>query len=465
MSTSTKIRRLARLLEHESAVVWAINQDDELAYLSAGCSAWLGVDGELLIGRRCKAGTPISGDPLDLIAASLSPPPGFYSRGTASLRLHPPQSGGALRPETKEVRYVRVGSSENRFTLGIAGLFEDRQVDPEIQDAVAVRQRLDQWRQRQAGLGSYLLIGTSREAEKMRRRTEIACSVRTHVNLFQSSGGGAELLATHVHQRSAPGEPLIRIDGPLMDAELLDASVMPLINRLSDSESATGSILFNQLNRTSLPTQQRLLSLLESYPNRLRLIAICETVPQLTNHKTLSDEPRSPTHSSEVIDPRLSDLLDTIQITLAMLSARVEDLQLIAMAILGQYRVTGRFSAERISRPALDALVYYPWPNNFHELEETIRYASQNAIGEAIRVEDLPLSVRSFRPSSPKVKKQIQSLDEQVKQYEKSLLYEAMNAANQNRAEAARSLGISRSRLLRKLDSFEAEQMPKRSES
>lgn len=147
MSSSTKVRRLARLLEQDTSVVWAINHEDELVFLSAGCSNWLGMAGETLIGRRSKAGTPVSDDPADLVAASLSPPPGLERRGTASLRIQPPIVAGK-RPDSKEVRYIRVGPVESGFTLGVAGTFNDRQIEPELQDAVAIRNRLDQWRQR-----------------------------------------------------------------------------------------------------------------------------------------------------------------------------------------------------------------------------------------------------------------------------------------------------------------------------
>ena len=44
------------------------------------------------------------------------------------------------------------------------------------------------------------------------------------------------------------------------------------------------------------------------------------------------------------------------------------------------------------------------------------------------------------------------SLDDAVERYELRLIHEALEAAGGNRAEAARRLGISRARLLRKID-------------
>ena len=53
-------------------------------------------------------------------------------------------------------------------------------------------------------------------------------------------------------------------------------------------------------------------------------------------------------------------LLETIQIPIEKLSDRVEDLHSMAQALLGRHRVIGKITADRISRPALDAMVNYP---------------------------------------------------------------------------------------------------------
>ena len=266
------------------------------------------------------------------------------------------------------------------------------------------------------------------------------------------------MLARHIHQLSASGEPLIQIDGPLMDAELLDSAVMPLLNRLSDSESALGSILCRQLDQTSPATQMRLFSLMESFPKRLRLLATwgSSSANPIETAKGINLEPSSEERPNPICR-EIGCLLETIQIPIEKLSDRVEDLHSMAQALLGRHRVTGKITADRISRPALDAMVNYPWPNNLIELEESIRFASNNSVGEAIQIENLPLSIRSYQVPLPQNTRRFLPLDVLVRKYEESLIIEAMESANQNRAEAARKLGISRSRLIRKLDQLESD--------
>ena len=77
MAAGTKIRSLSRLLDASPGCLWVIGPTGRLVYLSAGVSLWLGIDVDSLLERRSVAGSPISDDPLDFVAASLSPPPGL----------------------------------------------------------------------------------------------------------------------------------------------------------------------------------------------------------------------------------------------------------------------------------------------------------------------------------------------------------------------------------------------------
>lgn len=129
-----------------------------------------------------------------------------------------------------------------------------------------------------------------------------------------------------------------------------------------------------------------------------------------------------------------------------------------ATAMLDSRHAAGEGTAERLSRAALDALVIYPWPGNVDELDQSIRHAVRTAPGSSIGVEHLPLAVRSYRPGERSgVAKAIMPLDVAIQRYQRRLIHEALEAVDGNRAEAARQLGISRTRLLRKLEEADQE--------
>lgn len=458
MATGTKIRLLARLLDASDAPLWAIAPDGRLAYLSAGCSSWLGIDAELLIDRRSVAGSPVSDEPLDRLAACLSPPQGLRARGTASLRIHPP-SVDEYRPTPMEVRFVMAGEGDSALTLGVAGSFNDRVSDPEIQDAVAIRQRLDAWRKRDAAVATIATAGTSDAARRLRRRLQVAGNTRCDVGFFGPVGSANEAVAARVHQLSSPREPMVTVDGPLMDAELLDATLMPLVHQLSESSQAQATALVRGLDEMPSEAQHRLAALLDTFSGRLRLLALCGPRPNVLAEVTDEDQPDETIGFAEEehsggIQAKLLEVISALTVVTAPLASRVEDIPLIATAMLDARHAAREGTAERLSRAALDALVIYPWPKNIVELEEAIRNAVRRATGESIGVEHLPLAIRSYRPGAhPALGKQATiSLDDAVQRYERRLIDEAIQSTDGNRAEAARRLGISRARLLRKID-------------
>ncbi len=459
MASGTKIRALTRLLDATDAPLWVIGPTGKIVYLSAGAAVWLGVDLDRLLDRRSISGAPLSNDPLDALAAALSPPQGLSERGTASLRVQPPTIDGR-RIDPIQVRFVRLGA-EHPLTIAIGGEFDDRVADPELVDAVAVRQRLDAWRKRHMQLATIATAGVSAAARRMRARLQVAAAIRAHIGFFGPPGCGAESIATRVHQLSAPGESFVTVDGPLMDAELLDATMMPLIHQLADSADTRATALVRGLDEMPAEAQQRLAALLASYPQRLRLIGLCGARPSVLREPLddvliTADEHHLDEEPSRGIDSRLIEVLSSLTVVCEPLAARVEDIPLLAAAAVDARHAAGEGTAERLSRNALDALVSYPWPGNFEELDGAIRHAVRTAHRQSIGVEHLPLAIRSYRlGDGSAAKSTAPSLDEALRRYELRLITEAMEASAGNRAEAARRLGISRARLLRRIDEAE----------
>ena len=456
MVSGSGIRPFARLLNKSNASVWAISPAGKLIYLSPGCSQWLGFDSALLLDRRSVAGAPISDDRLDLIAAALAAPAELRRRGTASLRITPPPYD-LHRPEVREARFVRVGKEDNSLILAVAGEFDDRIPEPDLKDAVAVRQQLDSWRRNHAATAINITAGTSNEAVRLRRRINVAASTRTDVGFFGPPGSGGESILMRIHELSSPGENLISVDGPLMDSDLLDATLMPARHQLAEHKEACVTALVHGLDEMPFEAQQRLAGLLETFSGRLRLLASCGS--QLIELNAPTDDVISESLSLEEERARglcsqLIDVISSLTIVNRPLAMRVEDIPLIATAMLDTRHAAGEGPAERINRAALDALVVYPWPHNYEELENAIRHSIRTATGSVIASEHLPLAIRSYQPgSTPKRAKHTKlSLDDAIQRYELRLITEALESADGNRAEAARRLGISRARLIRRLE-------------
>lgn len=456
MVSGTGIRPLARLLDKSKASVWAISPGGRLIYLSSNCSQWLGFDSALLLDRSSVAGAPISNEKLDRIAAALAAPAELQRRGTASLRISPP-SLDRHRPETREVRFIKIGNDNPALILAIAGDFDDRLPERELQDAVAIRQQLDSWRRHHAESAINITAGTSKQALRLRRRIHVAASTRTDVGLFGPPGSGGESILLRIHEISAPSENLINVDGPLMDPDLLDATLMPARHQLAENKDAHVTALVRGLDEMPFEAQQRLANLLDTFSGRLRLLASCGS--QLMELNPPTDDVMSANLSFEDerecgLCSQMIDVISSLTIVNPPLMLRVEDIPLIATAMLDARYAAGEGPAERISRAALDALVIYPWPHNYEELEDAIRHSSRTATGSVIACEHLPLAIRSYQPGSISnlAKYTKLSLDDAMQRYELRLINDTLESTDGNRAEAARRLGISRARLIRRLD-------------
>ena len=98
----------------------------------------------------------------------------------------------------------------------------------------------------------------------------------------------------------------------------------------------------------------------------------------------------------------------------------------------------------------------FPWPQNYHQMSQAIDAAVDHAVLVAsIQVSHLPVAIRAHASSSAAAEAnsvQAIDLDQVLLQLERIMLARALKLSPRNRAQAARWLGISRPRLLRRIE-------------
>ena len=136
--------------------------------------------------------------------------------------------------------------------------------------------------------------------------------------------------------------------------------------------------------------------------------------------------------------------LSVFPISLPPLARRADDIIRLAQHFLG--RASSRYgkSVQRISNPAVSALLAYSWPGNVRELENCIERGVLTATDGCIHSYNLPpaLQLAEFE-ESPFEGGAGLSLDEQLKAYERRVLEDALRRHGGNRSAAGRELGIS----------------------
>ena len=143
--------------------------------------------------------------------------------------------------------------------------------------------------------------------------------------------------------------------------------------------------------------------------------------------------------------PALRRLIDTVgvgRVTLQPLRDRPEDIAPTALALLDKHRGPRQL---RFSSAALRCLMRAPWPGNLRQLDATIRGLLSTCPGPEIRPESLPLDLQGSSR-----KRDLSAIEE----LELSAILNALKQHNGNKVAAAAAIGISRSTLYRKLQTY-----------
>ena len=285
------------------------------------------------------------------------------------------------------------------------------------------------------------------------------------------SGTGKELLARAVHETSArAGKAFVKVHCAALSTGLLESELFGHVkgaftgahkDKMGRFELADGGTLFlDEIGDISLETQTKLLRVLQekkfervgsSDPMSVDVRIIAAT------HQDLENLIRQGKFRED-----LFYRLNVFPITVPPLRDRLEDIAELSMHFM-------RLSAQRchkeevhIEDDVLALLKGYSWPGNVRQLENVVERAVVIADGPTITLAGLPFDlvhelengeqrpVPSRSPGNGATYHPLLDRTERDRQ-ERELFQSALAAANGNKAEAARALGLARSTLISRL--------------
>jgi DNA-binding NtrC family response regulator len=309
------------------------------------------------------------------------------------------------------------------------------------------------------------MIGRSAAYQAMLSLVARVAPSQANVLLLGESGTGKELLARAIHQASArAAAPLVVVDCASLPEALFESELFghergaftgAHASKPGLVEAASGGTLFlDEVGDIPLAMQVKLLRLLESGTYRrvgsnelrhtnLRLLA--------ATHRDLPD-----LVARNAFRADLFYRLSTFPIRLPALRERVDDIPLLAAALLARVAPQRRLS---LSRTALAALCAHPFPGNIRELRNVLERAALmtdgtsidlHALQQALAVAGAALAPADAAP--PVGNGNVGAcLRDAEREAEHSVLRAALHRHAGSRAELARQLGISERSLYRKL--------------
>jgi DNA-binding NtrC family response regulator len=236
-------------------------------------------------------------------------------------------------------------------------------------------------------------------------------------------------------------------------------------------ETAHGGTLFlDEVGKLSLSNQSRLLRVLEertfervggNEPVQVDVRIICATNRDL--EEAVED-------GNFLAD--LYDRLNVIQITLPPLRERREDIPLLVKVFIEEFSRENRKAVKSITSRALRTLIKHDWPGNVRELRNCIEGMVVMSNRSELNIEDLPehtLKVASanspFIFSAPTALDATQSelspsyLDLEVglslAEIEKESIRATLKHVENNKAKAAKILGVSKRTIFRKIKEYD----------
>jgi two-component system, NtrC family, response regulator HydG len=289
--------------------------------------------------------------------------------------------------------------------------------------------------------------------EVFRRIQRVAPHFRT-VLLTGETGTGKELAAQALHKLSpAASGPFITCNCSTVVETLAESELFGHVkgaftgavqDRIGVFEAANGgTVLLDEVGELSLPSQARLLRVLENQE-------IQRVGSPATRHVAI--RVIAATHrdlTSMVRDQRFrEDLfyrLSMVQIKLPTLAQRKEDLPLLEGYFVKRFAQQYDKPVGRIARRAQALLARHSWPGNVRELENVLGNACMMAEGETIDVGDLPEYIRERQSSEAQQEEPLATLE----QIERTHVLRVLQSLSGNKVRAAELLGVSRAKLYR----------------
>jgi len=315
------------------------------------------------------------------------------------------------------------------------------------------------------------LIGRSAAFQRMLELVARVGPSQASVLLLGESGTGKELVAQAVHEASPrAAKPLVVVDCASLTETLFESELFghergaftgANTSKPGLVEAASGGTLFlDEVGDIPLPMQVKLLRLLESGTYR----RVGSTELRRTDVRVVAATHRD--LKAMVADGRFrEDLyyrLSTFPIALPALRERVEDIPLLAVALLARVASQRRIA---LSAAALAVLQRHAFPGNVRELRNVLERATLLADGasiEAVHVEgalgtDRPSSAARFAGAASTQGLPALAPDASLRSVERAALQAQLKVHRGSRAELARKLGISQRSLYRKLRNIDSE--------
>lgn len=307
------------------------------------------------------------------------------------------------------------------------------------------------------------IIGESQPVIKAKKMAREVAKSQSTVLLTGETGTGKELFAQAIHNLSNRfNRPFVAINCGALPAELVESTLFGYTEgaftgarkagQAGAFEQANGGTLFlDEVSEMPIDLQVKLLRVLQEREltrvGETKAIRIDVRIIASTN-KVLHELVKSGKFRAD-----LFFRLNVFEINIPPLRDRQGDLIALTDFLLKKFSTMLGKNVQEITPAAMKALTLYPWPGNVRELQNCLEYAFNiiDASSASITPECLPARITLHNHAA---EQEISLYEEHMNRTERDLVAKALAMCNNNKAEAARRLGINRTTLWRIVKKF-----------
>jgi len=304
------------------------------------------------------------------------------------------------------------------------------------------------------------VVATSQAMQKVLDLVARVAATQTSILVTGESGTGKEVLSRAIHQRSGRSGAFVAVNCAAMPETLLESELFGHARgAFTDAREARvglfteangGTLLLDEIGDMPLGLQPKLLRVLQE--RRVRPIggrgehAVDVRIIAATNRdlEELVEQGR--------FREDLFFRLNVVHVPLPSLRSRTADILPLAQRFLTDFAARAGKAVKGLSAKAAEKLVAYDWPGNVRELSNCMERAVALTQYDELGVADLPDKVRHHTGGKLLLHAEDPSDFVTLEEMERRYVLRVLEALRGNKTAAARTLGIERKTLYRKLE-------------
>jgi len=315
------------------------------------------------------------------------------------------------------------------------------------------------------------IVGNSRVIRELKKEALHASANQFPILITGDSGTGKELFAQAIHHAS-PRKlyPFVRINCSAIPKDLLESELFgyekgAFTGAKTEGKpgkfeiARQGSVFLDEIGDLPLEMQPKLLRVVEE-----------KEFERVGGTKIIRSDFRVIAATNQNLEDMLADerfrkdlfyRLNVIPLRIPPLRERRSDIVPLAQHFLKQMAREANLSEISLDKEASEALKKYAWPGNVRELSNVLERSLSSIEGDSIHLCDLPFYVYRTQKNIPQQNQTTIDIKGVQTRAEKEAIRYALQETNNNKARAAKILGIHRTLLYKKMKKYNIALTPK----